>query len=150
MADTVAAITDLIEPVVVDMGYELVEVQFRNEQIGLVLRIIIYKGDGISLDDCSMVSREVSHLLEVEDLITKAYHLEVTSPGLDRPLKTERDFLRNMGKKIQIRFVADGREQDEVGCVAGVNGNDVVLSVAGEMKNIAIESVKKAQLIIEF
>lgn len=150
MADTVAMITGLIEPLVIDLGYELVEVQFRNESNGLVLRVIIYKEDGISLDDCSLISREVSRLLEVEDPIASAYHLEVTSPGLDRPLKTGRDFLRNMGRKIQLRYVSEGIEQTGVGIVEGVDGCEVVLSVDGAKKNIAIESVKNAQLIIEF
>ena len=98
-------ITAVIGPVVVEKGYELVEIQFRNEQHGWVLRIIIYKEEGIGVDDCAAVSREVGHILEVEDVIQQKFHLEVSSPGLDRPLTTSRDFLRNIGKKVKIKYV---------------------------------------------
>ena len=93
----VAEVERLIEPVLAEKLLELVEVQFRQEPIGWVLRVIIYKQGGTSVDDCATVSRELSHLLDVEDLIPQKYHLEVSSPGLDRPLKTEKDFLRNKG-----------------------------------------------------
>lgn len=96
--ETIERVTEIIQPVLDDLGLELVELQLRSEgKKGLVLRIIIFKEGGVSLDDCAQVSREVGFLLEVEDPIGRSYVLEVSSPGLDRPLKTERDFERNKG-----------------------------------------------------
>jgi ribosome maturation factor RimP len=86
------------------MGLELVEVQFRREGHGWVLRLFIDAEGGVTLEHCSMVSREVSAYLEVEDLIEQAYHLEVSSPGLDRPLRTIGDFKRFCGKNAQVKL----------------------------------------------
>src|SRR6476659_9969093 len=95
----------LSEPVVAGQGYELVDLEFKNEpQVGgWVLRVFIDKPDGVSLDDCAAVSRELSAVLDVEDAIPIAYSLEVSSPGLNRPLKKAADFERFVGKKAKIR-----------------------------------------------
>ncbi len=93
MADTVAKRVEAVAlPVLEELGLELVEVQYRREQSGWVLRLIIDKQDGVSLDDCAAVSREISQLLDIEDFIDQAYNLEVSSPGLNRPLKSMADF----------------------------------------------------------
>lgn len=145
-----AQIRQLVEPVLTDMGYELVEVQLRTEQIGLVLRFILYREGGISLDDCSKVSRTIGHLLEVEDLIGKAYHLEVSSPGLDRPLTTARDFARNMGQKVTIKYMVKGDTRDVIGLIAGVDEKEVTITIDGAPEQIVLTDVVKAKLVIEF
>lgn len=147
---TTARIRQLVEPVLTELGYELVELQLRNEQLGLVLRLIIYKDGGISLDDCSMVSRTVGPLLEVEEPIARAYHLEVSSPGLDRPLKTERDFARNMGQKVEVVFRVGEVTKNVVGTIAGVNEIMVTITVDGAPEQIALADIVKAKLVIEF
>ena len=90
----IMAIQGFAEPLLADMGMELVEVQFRREGHGWVLRLFIDKEGGVAIDDCAKVSRRNQRLSEVEDLITHAYHLEVSSPGLERPLKKREDFVR--------------------------------------------------------
>ena len=145
-----AQIRQLVEPVLTDLGYELVEVQLRTEQIGLVLRFILYREGGISLDDCSRVSRTIGHLLEVEDLIGKAYHLEVSSPGLDRPLTTARDFARNMGQKVTIKYTVDEKTRDVTGLIAGVDEKEVTITIDGAPEQIVLTDVVKAKLVIEF
>lgn len=147
---TIQQITELIEPVLAESGYELVEVQLRNEQNGLVLRVIIYKNTGIFLDDCSFVSREIGDLLEIEDLIKRKYHLEVSSPGLDRPLKNSRDFARNIGGKVEVRFIADGELCCKTGLIVRVDEKEVELSVDGIVEQILLELIVKAKLVIEF
>jgi len=145
-----AKVRQMIEPLLTDLGFELVELQLRNEPIGLVLRLIIHKQGGVSLDDCTTVSRAVGHLLEVEDPIAKAYHLEVSSPGLDRPLTTARDFIRNLGHKVTITFRADEKIQNVTGIIAGVDETEGVVTVDGTPAQIALTDIVKARLAIEF
>src|SRR6516225_5367756 len=97
-------LTQLCEPVVTGQGYELVELEWKHESGSWVLRVFIDRLAGnVSLDDCASVSRELSAVLDVADAISPAYSLEVSSPGLNRPLKKESDFKRFVGKKAKIR-----------------------------------------------
>lgn len=148
-----AQVRQLIEPLLTDLGFELVEIQLRNEPIGLVLRLVIYKQGGITLDDCATVSRTVGHFLEVEDPITKAYHLEVSSPGLDRPLTTARDFIRNLGQKVTIKIRVGEETRHVAGIIAGVDEIKGVVTVDGapeKNEQIALEDIVRAKLVIEF
>ncbi len=95
-------IEGLIEALLKAEGLELVDLEFRKEARGWVLRIFMDKPGGVTLDDCSDLSREIGDQIEVNELIPHSYTLEVSSPGLDRPLKKERDFLRSIGKMIQL------------------------------------------------
>ena len=96
----------LVEPVLDEMGIELVDLEYVSGQGRQVLRIYADRPTGITLDDCAMVSREVGHLLDVSDLLKHRYVLEVSSPGLDRPLKREKDFLRVVGQRIKVQTTA--------------------------------------------
>ncbi|MEN8257851.1 MAG: ribosome maturation factor RimP [Thermodesulfobacteriota bacterium] len=140
---------DIIEPIASDHGLELVEVQYRQEQHGWVLRIIIYKKDGVSVDDCAQVSRETSHVLDVEDVIPYKYHLEVSSPGLERPLTTPRDFERNLGKKIKISFADDDLVSGQ-GIIDKVDGDEITLKSDNQSLTFTCDKVKRARLVIEF
>lgn len=147
--DRIAAqVSELIEPVVADLGYELVEVQFRREQHGQVLRIIIFHDGGIRVDDCSLVSREVSRILDVEDRIDQAYHLEVSSPGLDRPLETARDFARYRGK--QVRVIIEETSEEVLGIIDEIGEDVVFLGIKEGRREIPLAQVKKARLAVEF
>ena len=141
---------DIIEPIASDHGLELVEVQYRQEQHGWVLRIIIYKADGVSIDDCAKVSRETSHVLDVEDVIPYKYHLEVSSPGLDRPLTTTRDFERNLGKKVKITLVEGDQVVSYKGIIDKIDGDQITVKSDTERLTFSCAEVKKAKLIIEF
>jgi ribosome maturation factor RimP len=140
---------EIIEPITADYGLELVEVQYRQEEHGWVLRVIIYKKDGVSLDDCSRVSRETAHVLDVEDVIPYKYHLEVSSPGLDRPLVTPRDFERNLGEKIKITLAGDEVFSGE-GILENVDGDEITLKIDNKTLSFSSAQVKKAKLVIEF
>jgi len=142
------AVTTLIEPVLNDLGYELVEVQFRREAHGQVLRVIIFRPEGIGVEDCARVSREVSHLLDVEDLIDQVFHLEVSSPGLDRPLKTARDFARYRGHRVHVVLAATPEEI--IGLIADIEEEQVVLDTVQGERRIPLSLVKKAKLVIDF
>jgi ribosome maturation factor RimP len=146
----VEALSALVEPVVEDRGCELVEVQFRRETQGWVLRLIVDKAGGISLDDCAGISREVGHLLEVEDPIDRSFNLEVSSPGLDRPLKREKDFIRCLGKKAKVttREPLDG-EQVFVGLIEEVSAGNILLRTGKGEVAIPFDQVLKARLVVE-
>ena len=101
--ENLTQIETLVLPILDDLGYELVDLQLQQDGKQLALRILVDKSAGITLDDCVEVSREVSAILEVEDPIRSAYRLEVSSPGLDRPLKKAADFERFVGKKARLK-----------------------------------------------
>ncbi len=149
---TAIKIQDIIEPVLESLGFELVDVQLRTEPIGLVLRVIIYKDSGISVGDCSTVSRELGPLLEVEDVISKAYHLEVSSPGLDRPLTTERDFSRNIGKKITLTIKGDAEQKKKgvTGTIKSCASEILEVAVGDTVRTINLSEVFRAKLVIGF
>lgn len=101
--ELLATIQTLVDPILDDFGLECVDLEFKRDAQGQVLRIFIDKPAGVTLDDCISVSREVSAILEVEDPISQAYRLEVSSPGLDRPLKKAEDFERFAGQMVKIK-----------------------------------------------
>lgn len=86
------------------LGYELVDVEYVKEHKDYYLRIYIYSDDGVGLDDCQKMSQIIGEKLDKEDLIPNAYYLEISSPGLDRPLKNDRDLERNLNKDVEIKL----------------------------------------------
>lgn len=144
---TIAAIEEYAGPVLDGMGLELVEVQFRREGHGWVLRLFIDREQGVTIDDCARVSREISTWLDVEDLIEHAYHLEVSSPGLERPLKKPADFLRFSGRKARIK-IRESRDDRRVftGILGPVEDDAIILIVDENPVRIAFEEIAKARL----
>ena len=104
---------ELLLPILEDIGFELVDVEFVKEGNNWYLRSYIDKPGGISVDDCEMVSRALEKKLDEEDFIQEAYVLEVSSPGLGRPVKKEKDFLRNEGKEIELRLYQSFEHEKE-------------------------------------
>lgn len=142
---------ELLEPVIEAMGYELTELEYRAPGRGGLLRIYIDGPDGITLDDCERVSNQVSGILDVEDLIQGAYALEVSSPGLDRPLRKRGDFQRFAGSRVKLELALpqDGRRRF-TGTLLGVSGDDVRLEVDGEERALPLAGIAKAQIVPEF
>jgi ribosome maturation factor RimP len=152
MAETISKQVEAIAlPVLVELGLELVEVQYRREQSGWVLRLIIDKQEGVSLDDCTAASREIGQLLDIEDFIDQAYNLEVSSPGLDRQLKSMADFQRFVGRKAKIKTDEPiGGERVFVGRIQQTSGDTIILEIGGTELRIPFEQVSKASLEVEF
>jgi len=145
-------LTQLIQQVVEPMGYELVGIELLSRQkASALLRIYIDSGHGITLDDCTAVSHQVSGVLDVEDPIEENYDLEVSSPGLDRPLFDKEHFDRFKGKKARIRMRTklNGRRRFE-GTLAGVEGNNIILDVEGGKLDLPLDQIDTARLIPEF
>ncbi len=110
---TVDVVEELVSGTVEELGYELVEVEFVKEQEGWVLILYIDHPNGITLDDCERVSRAVDPILDEADPIQQSYYLSVSSLGLDRPLKKDRDFQRNIGKQITVKLYAPIEKKKE-------------------------------------
>ncbi len=139
-----------ISPLLADMGIELVEIQFRREGHGWVLRLFIDRQGGVTLENCTAVSREVSRYLEVEDPIEQAYHLEVSSPGLERPLKKKDDFIRFSERRARVKMQEKIDDQRVfIGTLKGVEEDDVVLSIEGQLHYFPLAGISRARLILE-
>lgn len=132
-------------------GMELVEVEYRRESKGWVLRLYIDKEGGVTLDDCTRISREVGRSLDVEDFILTPYALEVSSPGLNRPLRDEKDFLRYCSHAIKVRTFSpiENRRQFK-GKLLRVSENRIEIETEGRIFQIPLSNVAKANLEIEF
>ena len=150
----------IVVPVLEDLGTELVDIELRGQRKDLVLTIFIDKEGGVNLDDCAEVSHEVGTLLDVEDVIPGSYRLEVSSPGLDRPLKKAEDYNRFAGKliKLKTRAMCDpdqsGHDRKTFrGRLLGIEGNLIRIEIEGTKSSIAsipLENVDKANLELDF
>ena len=143
-----AVLEAVIEPVVTGMGYELVELQAPNG--GRTLRLFIDKPGGIHVEDCAAVSRQLSRVFEVEGIDYE--RLEVSSPGLDRPLRKAGDFARYAGQKADVRMRtpdATGRRRF-VGWLRGAEDGHVTMELEGQaMVRLALDDVERARLVPE-
>jgi ribosome maturation factor RimP len=141
----------LLEPVSEALGYELVELEFHPQGRGGLLRIYLDREGGIGVDDCERASRQVSSVLDVEDPIPGAYTLEVSSPGLDRPLRKAEDYARFAGQraKLELLLPHDGRRRFS-GTLRGIEGSEVQIEVDGVIYRLPLADIGKARLIPEF
>jgi ribosome maturation factor RimP len=139
----------LVEPVVVYAGMELIDVEYGREPSGMVLRLIIDKPGGVTIDDCSHISRLAGDLLDAKDPVPWSYNLEVSSPGINRPLKKKDDFERFVGQKVLIktREPIDGRRNFK-GILDGTKENFIVVSSEQTTFNIPFELIAKARIDI--
>lgn len=119
-------VEELIQPYLVEIGLELVDIEFLKEGQDWYLRVFIDNAKSVSLNDCQMVSEYLSDKLDDLDPIEQSYYLEVSSPGLDRPFKSEKDYIRNLGKQI------------EVSLYQGIENNKTYI---GELMNLELNSI---------
>lgn len=141
-------IRKLLEPAVEALGYELVDLEVRIGGRNGLLRLFIDHPDGIGLDDCETVSRQVSALLDAEDPIPGHYTLEVSSPGLDRPLTKPEHFERFAGEdvRIRLRLPIEGRRNYR-GVIRAVVEDNVEVEVDGQPHTLPIASIASARLV---
>lgn len=146
MSKRTEQLKELLAPVVEDLGYTLWGVQYLQGR-GAVLRLFIDHDDGINVDDCALVSHEVSGVLDVEDPIPGDYNLEVSSPGLDRPLFELSHFERYQGESVQLTLLAPvaGKRKMTATLVA-VDGDTLVMELDGESLRVPYSQVDRARL----
>ena len=138
----------LVEAPIESLGYELVGVEYIKNGADTVLRLYIDAEQGIGIEDCERVSHQVSGILEVEDPISSAYSLEVSSPGFDRPLFKERDFVRFSGQevKISMKLPIQGRRNFK-GLLQGFSDGNILVEVDGEIYELPLTKLSKAKII---
>lgn len=124
---------ELVEPITKENGFELVDVEYVKEGGTWYLRVYIDKPEGIAVDDCEVVSRRLSDLLDEKDYIDDAYILEVSSPGLGRPLKKEKDFKRSLGEEVEIRtYRAVDKQKEFTGILKEYDKDTVTIEYEDE------------------
>jgi ribosome maturation factor RimP len=158
-ANVVEAVRAMASRVAASHGLEIFDVQFRREASGMVLRVQIDRPgpaataeESVSVADCAAVSRDLSAVLDVEDAVPTAYTLEVSSPGLDRPLRQADDYRRFAGRcaKIVLREKIDGQGYFK-GRLAGVEGHDLFIDAEdGRRHRVPIGVITRANLEVEF
>lgn len=151
MRETLTALRTLLEPGVTALGFELVDVELAGSGHNTILRVYIDGPNGITVDDCADVSYQLSAILDVEDPISGEYALEVSSPGLDRPLVKAEDFARCIGETIKVRLFApqQGRKNFK-GNLLQVVGDHVILAIDKDRFDLAIADMEKARLVPKF
>ena len=144
-------LTDILSPAVEETGKELLGVEFINAGKHSVLRIYIDHPNGIDVDDCAEVSRQVGAILDVEDPISSEYNLEVSSPGLDRPLFKMAHYQEIIGGIINVKLSIplNGRRKFK-GKLETIEGNTLIITVDGEAYEIDIKNVDKGHIVPQF
>ncbi len=159
MAQLTDQIEKLVQPILDDNGYELVDLEYQREQRGWVLRFFLDKDGGINLDDCAAASREISSLIDVENIISTAYNLEVSSPGIERLLKKANDFERFSGKLAKIKTMdaidpdSSGKNRKTfIGILSGFEEDNVLLILKKNpaVVRIPLQQIDRANLQFEF
>jgi ribosome maturation factor RimP len=155
--DALERLTQITEEIIAPLGIGLVDLEYKREGRDMVVRLFLEKEGGITLDDCSGVSRELSDILDVEDFMPENYTLEVSSPGICRPLKKIADFERFAGQLIKVKTfeaVADdagNKRKTFLGKLVGIEGGVISMSLQeGPHALIPLEKVAKANLEFEF
>ena len=144
-------VTELVQPVLEEIGFELVEVEYLSKYGRWDLIIYIDKEGGVNIDDCAKVSSEIGDLIDIKDVIEHEYVLEVSSPGLNRPLNKETDFVRAIGKKIKVRMrdPIKGR-RNFTGYLKEFRDRTLYLETGNEIITLSWPGIGKANLVYEF
>jgi ribosome maturation factor RimP len=147
----VAKLTELVQPLVTDLGYEFVGLEYSSNPKNPALVIYIDKPEGIAVEDCEQTSREVAALLDVEDPIAGHYVLEVSSPGMDRPLFTVRQFEQFIGEQVQLTLFAplEGRRKFK-GRILGVQEEQILIEQDGKEVILKHGNIAKARLVPDY
>ncbi|MDO4942151.1 MAG: ribosome maturation factor RimP [Lachnospiraceae bacterium] len=150
-ADIEHRVEALVMPIIEEGNFELVDVEYVKEGSNFYLRVFADKEGGINIDDCVWISRALEAKLDEEDFISDAYILEVSSPGLGRPLKKEKDFKRSIGKEIDIKlYKAIDQQKEFTGILTGYTSDEIVLDIDGEEKAFSRKDLALIRLALDF
>jgi ribosome maturation factor RimP len=144
-------LVNLIEPIVEGLGYECVGIEYNPHPLHGMLRIYIDCENGILLDDCSKVSHQVSGILDVEDPIQGNYHLEVSSPGEDRPIFKLSQFQRYIGDHATVHLYSSIQKRKKIcGKIQAIEGDEILLEEGDQIFRIPFQAMSKARLTPEY
>lgn len=150
--DIVNRVREILSPLTEKKKIEIIDVTYKREGHRMVLRILLDKEDGITVDECSEINNQLSQMLDVENILDEHYILEVSSPGLDRPMKSQEDFKRALGKNIKVTTYApiDGKNVF-IGKLLGIAESTIVMEDAeGISTEIPKEKIARAKQEITF
>jgi ribosome maturation factor RimP len=148
--EIVERVRTMIDPILFQEGLELTDIEYRRESKGWVLRLYLDKEGGVTLDDCTRVSQEVGRNLDIEDFIQAPYTLEVSSPGLNRSLRTENDFMKNCQRLVKVKtFDPIENRRNFKGRLRGISENKIEIESEGGIFKIPLSNVAKAKLEID-
>ena len=144
-------VTDLVEPTLKGSDIELVDVEYKKTGKTWSLRVFIDKNQGVTVNDCQRLSREIEDLISIHELIADRYVLEVSSPGLDRPLKKETDFIRNKGKQVLVKtYLPINNSKTNTGTIKDFSNDTLFLENKKKTFEISLSNIAQAKLIFKF
>ena len=144
-------VTDLIELTLKGSDIELVDVEYKKTGKTWSLRVFIDKNQGVTVNDCQRLSREIEDLIAIHELIADRYVLEVSSPGLDRPLKKETDFIRNKGKQVLVKtYLPINNSKTNTGTIKDFSNDTLFLENEKKTFEISLSNIAQAKLIFKF
>ena len=150
--DQVAHLTALLEPEVNAHGLELVAIEQVGGRGTPVIRVLLDREGGVDLEAIAVASRWISELFDAESPVNGPFTLEVSSPGVDRPLTKRADFARFAGEAVNLKILSDEKRKSLTGVLVGMQGDDVVIDIDGDHRRIPFETIQKARLkgVVDF
>jgi len=139
-------IARLVEPPLTEQGFELADIVLSQFKKNVTVRIFVYGADGVSLDDCARLSRTIGDVLDAAELFPDGYALEVSSPGLDRPLKTQRDFRYRIGETVKVTFADKGRKATR-GTIVAVEDGTLELTTDDGAARVPLAEIEQAKIV---
>lgn len=144
-------VQNLIESIINNLGYELYDIIYEKEGKDYYLRIFIDKDEGISINDCEAVNNAINDVLDEEDLIKEQYFLEVSSPGIERTLRKEKHFIKQLGNEISIKLYKPIDKQKEIrGILEEYNNDEITINVNNKSLKVNLKDIAIAKTIFNF
>ncbi|WP_198264646.1 ribosome maturation factor RimP [sulfur-oxidizing endosymbiont of Gigantopelta aegis] len=153
MAIKTQQLEELLEPIVSSMDYEFVGLEFMSQGRHSTLRVFIDAEDGVGVDDCAEVSRQLSAVLDVEDPITTEYALEISSPGLNRPLFKLAQYERFIGEDVKFKTIRPQLENGQrkfTGKIIAIENNNIIFEIDGDNLSVPFSDIDKANIVAKF
>lgn len=134
-----------------ELGYEIVDIEYQKGNKHDLLSIFIFKKEGIDLDDCTKMSHNIEKNLDNLEILTRPYYLEISSPGLDRPIKTKDDYRRNLENEVEVKLYGPYNSKKEyVGILKDYNEHNVIICVKNDNIEIPIKNISSMKQVIKF
>lgn len=143
-------IRSLIMPILEREGVDLVDLEIKGRVGNQVIKVFVDEVGGITLDRCVYLSREIGDVLDIEDPMPGRYRLEVSSPGVHRPLRTARDFQRNIGRQVWVEFEEQGSLVRVEGRIDEISETSVILQTSGGSVDVPVAAIRKAKLKLKW
>jgi len=150
MNDSSHQLEEMLVPIINSEGCDLIEIKSKGGRKRPLIQVFIDRDGGVDIDDCAKISRKIADLLDVSLPDVTQYRLEVSSPGVHRPLKTERDFRRNIGHTVRIQYTLNEKEASDEGKIVGVDYNHVRLQKKDCMIELPLNNIREARIQLKW